>query len=56
MNELISAGKSGSFFYYTSDGKFLIKTMTRSDFRFLKKILKNYYNYISKNPNTYLVK
>lgn len=27
LSELCSEGKSGAFFYYTADGKFLIKTV-----------------------------
>ena len=27
MTELTSQGKSGSFFYYTADGKYMLKTI-----------------------------
>lgn len=39
LAELCSSGKSGSFFYYTSDGKFVLKTISRHEFKFLKSIL-----------------
>jgi len=39
LAELFSSGKSGSFFYYTSDGKFLLKTISKSEFKFLQRLL-----------------
>lgn len=43
LSELTSTGKSGSFFYYTVDSRFTLKTIHKSEFSFLKKILPNYY-------------
>jgi 1-phosphatidylinositol-4-phosphate 5-kinase len=43
LAELCSSGKSGSFFYYTSDGKFVLKTISRTEFKFLKRILRFYH-------------
>jgi 1-phosphatidylinositol-4-phosphate 5-kinase len=51
LAELISSGKSGSFFYYTSDGKFVLKTISRAEFKFIKRILKEYHTYLT-NENT----
>ena len=34
LAELCSSGKSGSFFYYTSDGKFVLKTISKTEFKF----------------------
>lgn len=56
MSELISSGKSGSFFYYTADGKYTIKTIHKKEFEFLKKILKSYYIFLNENPSTFLTK
>ncbi len=56
LTELVSSGKSGSFFYYSSDGKFTLKTIHRAEFHFLKSILKNYYEYLCSNPQTLIVK
>lgn len=39
LAELCSSGKSGSFFYYTSDGRFVLKTIPKHEFKFMKKIL-----------------
>lgn len=47
LAELISSGKSGSFFYYTSDGKFVLKTISRSEFKFIKRILQSYHKYLT---------
>ena len=57
LTELCSAGKSGSFFYFSPDsllfilisGKFLLKTISRNEFVFLRKLIKPYYEYISQN-------
>jgi len=52
LTELCSTGKSGSFFYYTEDSKFMVKTLPKDEALFLLKLLKNYYNHIICNENT----
>ena len=47
---LASAGKSGSFFFTSSDKKYLVKTIKSDEFDKLKSILPKYFNYLSKNP------
>jgi len=47
--------KSGATFWKTNDNKFLIKTVTSRECKFLRRILKRYSNYI-RNNNTYLVR
>jgi Ca2+-binding EF-hand superfamily protein len=54
LSELSSEGKSGAFFYFTADGKFLIKTVARKEHQLLKGMLRNYYEHIMKYPNTLL--
>ena len=49
-----SSGKSGSFFFYTSDGKYMIKTIKKEEFNLLMDTLSDYYDYIIKNPDTFL--
>ena len=50
---LFSSGKSGSFFYYTEDGKFMLKTIRREEFKLMKSILKSYYDHLTvDNPDT----
>lgn len=39
LSELVTSGKSGSFFYYSKDGNFMLKTISRNEFHFIKKIL-----------------
>lgn len=54
---LYSSGKSGSFFYYSLDGKYMIKTMSRDEYLFFKRdLLANYYFHIMKNPNTLITR
>ena len=43
LNEKCSTGKSGSFFYLTTDDTIFLKTIPKSEFIFFTKILKNYY-------------
>jgi 1-phosphatidylinositol-4-phosphate 5-kinase len=54
LDGLMTTGKSGSFFFYSDDGKYLIKTMTKSEFMFLRSILHHYYEHIRNYPNTLL--
>jgi len=35
--EFISNAKSGQFFFYSSDGRFMIKTMTNAESKFLRR-------------------
>jgi 1-phosphatidylinositol-4-phosphate 5-kinase len=54
LSELGSPGKSGSFFYFSRDYRFIIKTIHHTEHKFLRKILKEYYEHISNNPDTLL--
>lgn len=56
MTSLTSQGKSGSFFYYTADGKYMLKTIHYREYKFLRAILEDYYFYIKKNPDTLITK
>ena len=47
---LTSSGKSGSFFFTSSDRKYLVKTIRQDEFDKLHAILPRYFNYISRNP------
>lgn len=49
---LMSTGKSGSFFYFSDDCKYVLKTMTREEYIFLRRILPDYYKHIADNPDT----
>lgn len=54
LSELGSPGKSGSFFYFSRDYKYIIKTIHHSEHKFLRKILRDYYDHVTENPNTLL--
>lgn len=54
LSELGSPGKSGSFFYFSRDYKYIIKTIHHAEHKFLRKILKDYYRHVKENPNTLL--
>jgi len=47
LNELGSEGKSGSFFYFTSDGLFMVKTIHKEEHKLLRHILNNYYYHMT---------
>ena len=47
LSELCSSGKSGSFFYYSYDGRFMLKTIPRHEFKKMKQMLKNYHEYLT---------
>ena len=56
IEQLVSTGKSGSMFYYTKDGRFIIKTITKEEFNFLRNILKDYFMHLKNNVQTLLPK
>lgn len=54
LSELGSPGKSGSFFYFSRDYRFIIKTISHSEHKFLRSILKDYHQHVKTNPHTLL--
>ncbi|KAH0609396.1 uncharacterized protein H6S33_012882 [Morchella sextelata] len=52
LSELGSPGKSGSFFYFSRDYKYIIKTIHHGEHRFLRHILRDYYKHVEDNPDT----
>jgi len=53
LSELCSSGKSGSFFYYTNDGNFMLKTIRKDEFKLMKRMLHKYYDHLTEtNPDT----
>ncbi|EIW78218.1 SAICAR synthase-like protein [Coniophora puteana RWD-64-598 SS2] len=52
LSELGSPGKSGSFFYFSRDYRFIIKTIHHSEHKFLLSILPQYHAHIKNNPHT----
>ncbi|PFH38726.1 hypothetical protein BESB_010680 [Besnoitia besnoiti] len=56
LSELVSEGRSGALFYYTADGKFMIKTISKDTAMFLRSILLDYYEHVMANPDTLLTR
>ncbi|KAF9303991.1 Phosphatidylinositol-4-phosphate 5-kinase [Mortierella antarctica] len=54
LSELGSPGKSGSFFYFSQDYRFIIKTIHHAEHKFMRKILRDYFNHVKQNPHTLL--
>ena len=53
----LSEGKSGSFFFFTYDKKFIIKTISERELKtFVNSFLNQYYEFISENNHTLLVR
>ena len=56
FEELCSTGSSGSLLYYTRDGEFIVKTISKKEYKFLKKMIGEYYFYMKENPLSFLPK
>ena len=56
MQEQFSEGKSGSFFYFTHDRRYVIKTVNMEEKKLLCKIARSYYKYITDNPDSLIVR
>lgn len=56
MLEKFTEGKSGSFFYFTRDFQYIIKTVTSSEERFLQKIAYRYYRHMRSHPDSLIVR
>lgn len=54
LSELGSPGKSGSFFYFSRDYRFIIKTIHHAEHTYLLRILPEYYEHVKANPHTLL--
>ncbi|KAL9232648.1 hypothetical protein vseg_007732 [Gypsophila vaccaria] len=56
LRELSSPGKSGSFFYLSSDDRYMIKTMKKAEVKVLLRMLSAYYNHVRSFENTLVTK
>jgi len=52
--EFVSNAKSGQFFFYSHDGRYMIKTQSNEECKFLRKILPHYYKYMLENRHSFL--
>jgi 1-phosphatidylinositol-4-phosphate 5-kinase len=49
-------GKSGSFFFFSHDKQFLIKTMTDSELETFNAMFKSFYTHLIQNPDSLLAR
>jgi len=54
LSQLGTEGKSGSFFYFTSDAKYMVKTIAKAEHSLLRSILKSYFEYLVRTPDSML--
>lgn len=50
------AGQSGSFFFFSHNKKYIIKTMTSSELTLFLRILPDYECHLKENPNSLLAR
>lgn len=56
LEGLCSSGKSGSFFFYSEDGKYMMKTLPKEEFLLFRKMLKGYFKYLTDFPNSLITR
>jgi len=54
--EFISNSKSGNFFYYSNNGRYMIKTLKEHEALTLRRLLPDYYNFMLNNADSLLVR
>ncbi|TDH73972.1 hypothetical protein CCR75_003829 [Bremia lactucae] len=54
--EQVSEGKSGAFFYFTQDRKYVVKTLANEELKFFLSILPTYYTYMKRHPDTFMTR
>eukprot|EP01126_Amoeba_proteus_P060919 TRINITY_DN8120_c0_g1_i12.p1 TRINITY_DN8120_c0_g1~~TRINITY_DN8120_c0_g1_i12.p1 ORF type:complete len:244 (-),score=35.32 TRINITY_DN8120_c0_g1_i12:273-1004(-) len=55
-NQKFTDGRSGSYFCFSPDKKFILKTVPCSESRLLYDIMWDYYQHLSENPDTLLLR
>lgn len=56
MLEKFTEGKSGSFFYFTQDRRYIIKTVSSGEEKFLRNFARQYYRHMKSNPESLIVR
>lgn len=51
-----ASGASGSFFFFSHDRRFIVKTMTKTELIFMEKFIPDYYKHIRDNPLSLLAR
>lgn len=54
--ETFSEGRSGSFMFYSSNQKYVVKTTTKEEIMALQRILRRYVDYLSINRNSLIIR
>ena len=54
--EFLANSKSGQFFFSSHDGKYMIKTQTKQESKFLREIMPQYVSHLADHPNSLLVR
>ncbi|PRP77948.1 hypothetical protein PROFUN_08482 [Planoprotostelium fungivorum] len=54
--EVASTGRSGSFFFKTSDDRYLLKTLPSDEAMLLLRLLPDYFKYLSRNRDALLIR
>ena len=54
--EFMSNARSGQFFFYSHDGRYMIKTMTGVEAKYLESIMPSYYEHCAANPDTLITR
>ena len=55
-SQKFSEGRSGSFFVFTNDKKFILKTVPKNEAQVLMKILPYYYKHLKRETNSFLIR
>jgi 1-phosphatidylinositol-4-phosphate 5-kinase len=50
----LGAGKSGMLFFFSNDRRYVIKTITRAELKFFRKVMRKYFEHMKANPNSTL--
>lgn len=56
MVERFTEGKSGSFFYFTQDSRYIVKTVTNGEAALLHASVHAYSRYLEENPDSFLTR
>jgi len=56
VQEVVSTGRSGSFFFQSEDNKYLIKTLPAEEYSMFRKLLPSYYRHLKNFPNSLLTR
>jgi hypothetical protein len=56
FTSLVSSGKSGSLFYYSMDGRFMLKTIAKDEFNKLLDTIQQYHEHLLNYPGSLMIR